>query len=761
MFESPVSYRHAFVSLLIALLCATGAGCSPSDPLELIRQRQAIGDLEGTIEPLRELLEERRDDPEIYFLYGRALAFTGRPSLAEWSLRAAMEDAEWRLPAGSLLAFGALQTGNWHEAVEIASLLIEEHPENVELLLMRANANVHLKLDREAALADVDRVLELDPDNVEALEPRILALLGLERAEEAAEAIDELGRRIDAGDLGEGMTGWHCATTAIFADESGERELAEERWNRCLDLYPAHDNVVGNAVDFFDSRREFDHSLEILRRAQTAQPASTVFRLALVGRLQGLGENAEAEVLLRAATEDAVPEVAAAAWIDLGKFQQSFEDFSAAAQSVGEAFAIAREGEFVSPQLLFEYADALLLAGEYEAAREITDEMKTPAHQAMIRARVAQERGRPVEALEYFDEAFLLWPDNPWARYMAALAAEAVGDFDRAISLYRYAIRISVGATDARFRAARILLAEGKAEEAELMLRVKSGEVPVDLEGELLSVRAWGAAGRVRDLGRTLEVFVRHFPHAFGRALAQAAEGTAAHSGAEAAEAALRQWEANGRVDFSKPELSDALRALVRYAAAAGRGAGAEATARTALRAQPMLATYHEILGLALELRGAPADETRAAYARALELETENARALAGLGRLALPDSPDAALAYFDRALAADPALAESELDAAKALVALGREAAAEERLARLLERDPTAADAAAALADIHLARGLASERTLELAGRAVRFGGGPEALDRLARVHRQRGEPEPAAEADGRAQGLRTQSDG
>ena len=49
-----------------------------------------------------------------------------------------------------------------------------------------------------------------------------------------------------------------------------------------------------------------------------------------------------------------------------------------------------------------------------------------------------------------------LWPDNAVARYYAARAAERLGDFDRAIDDYRYAIRAGIDDTDARYRLARL-----------------------------------------------------------------------------------------------------------------------------------------------------------------------------------------------------------------------------------------------------------------------------------------------------------------
>jgi tetratricopeptide (TPR) repeat protein len=738
------------------LLCVAIAGCGPSDPLAAIRQQQAIGDFAGSLEPLRALLDERRGDAEVLYLYGRALAQTGQVSLAEWSLRKAMDDPEWLVPAGTQLAYGALATRSFPMAIEATGRILEAHPDNVDVRLMRANAYTHSRLDHEKALADVDRIFELDPDNIDATEPRILALLGLDRIDEAAEAIEDLGRRIDESDLGPAIPAWHCATTALFADESGEAELAAERWADCLERHPAHPNVVFRGMEFYDARGESDRSLEILRRAQQEEPDSRQYRALLAQRLRLVGENEEAEALLREATESENAAVVAAAWIDLAKHQQAVGDYAAAARAVERAVELARQMGDPPPDLLFEQADARLLAGELDGALAIADEMTLAAHRELIRARVAQERGQPAEALEHFDAAFRVWPDNPWARYYAAFAAEAVGDFDRAVEAYRYAIRIAAGETDARTRLARLHLAEGRVAESLTMLRSQVQNAPLDLEAELLSIRLWAQGGRTEQVRAALELFRRRSPDNFGRALAGVAEGERARAGPEAAVGLLRQWESQGLVDFEDPRNADALRALVRFASAAEQGEEAEASVRAALRAHPDAPALHEILGLSRELRGAPRDRVREAYARAVELDAGNARALAGLGRVALEGDPAQALAYFDRAAAADPSDADPLRGAAQALIASGQPQAAEARLAALLGDHPYDAAAAAQLAELQLARGLATYRTLELANRAARFGGGDEALDLVSRVHGQRNEPERARQAAARARALR-----
>src|SRR5690349_2676017 len=96
--------------LLAAALLAPLApfGCGPGKSLDAIRAQQERGQYDETIEPLRALLREKPDDPEVNYLYARALIATQRPSLATWALRKAMEDPNWTVKAALQLANAAL-----------------------------------------------------------------------------------------------------------------------------------------------------------------------------------------------------------------------------------------------------------------------------------------------------------------------------------------------------------------------------------------------------------------------------------------------------------------------------------------------------------------------------------------------------------------------------------------------------------------------------------------------------------------------------
>src|SRR5262245_52404594 len=573
-------------------------------------RRSSDLDLAGSIEPLRALLVLRPDDAEANFLYGRALVLTQQPGLATWSLRKAMQDPAWLVPAGTQLAFAALGARDFNEVVEITGQILEKEPDNVSALLMRADAQAYWKKSTEQALADAERVLALDPNRLEAFEPRILALVDLDRRAEAEEALAEVGRRLADAPRAESVMAWHCVTTGVFEHESGKIEQARETFAQCLEEHPGNLDAVQNAVGFYDSIGEGGRSLEILRSALEAAPNSRPLRLALAERLRVQGDVAGAEAVLREAARPDDP-AAVSAWVDLAKHLQSTGAHAAAAEAFERAIELARQAGPLPPQLEFLYADALVLAGRLDDAQKAAEGLRVPAQSRMIRARVAQMRHEPALALEEFGEALRLWPDNPWARYYAALAAEELGDFDRALEEYRYSIRISPGATDARTRAGELLLAEHQPLLAIQLLAVKTDQEPLEMEGQLLSVRVASLLGDPARVRGSLRRIHKTHPAWLGRAAAQAAEGAAQRAGARAALAALSGAPGT---DVTRPRDAAALRALVRFGHEAGDAAVADGALKAALEAQPGSAAFQEIRAFDLELSGAPRDEIGRAH---------------------------------------------------------------------------------------------------------------------------------------------------
>jgi tetratricopeptide (TPR) repeat protein len=738
---------------VLLALAALLIGCGAPDPVARVRELQAAGSFGESLEPLRGLLEDRPEDPEVHYLYGVALLRSGQPSLAVWSLRKAMETPEWLVPAGLELALAALAADNHQGAIETVDRVLEAEPDHVNALLLRARARLLSRTAYEGALADADRVLELDPESLEALVPRAVALLGLERAEDAGVVISELERRYREGDMVGDQVSWYCAIQATFTKEKGDIEAAEQLYDECLEASPASPVVVEQAIQFYNEQERPERVMEILRAALQEAPLAGGYRRALATRLRQAGEVEEAEQLLLEGTELKNREAALGAWVDLGDHYLQLEDHAGAASALESAIALLGTP---NPDMLFSYADVLVMAGRYDRALEVASEMQLPAHRELVEARVLLARGQPGEALKHFAAGLRLWPDNAVARYYAAIAAEGVGAFDRAIAEYRYSIRSDPAATDARVRLARLHEAEGRDQLALAVVGASARAAP-EPELDWIAVRVTARLGRPVDLSRYRARLAG--THRWGSLVAAAAEGLRDRRGAAEAAQMLREFE---WIDLSRPRNAAALRALVVFLAEAGDPDGALEVVGAGLAAHPDAPVFHGLRGLALERGGAPAEEVRAAYQRALELAPEWAEALAGLARLAADaGDPEAALDLTQRAVTAKPGDASILRALAELLVSLDRREEAEQRLAELLEEDPYDAGAAARLAELRLEREAEPDRTLALARGAVRFGGGPEAYELLARVHRQRGEPELADEAARRAEEARVRAGG
>lgn len=739
------------------LLLLSLFACSASDPLEDALRMQAQGDYRGSIEPLRQLLDENPEDAQVNYLYGRALTASGQPSLGEWALRRAANDPEWLVPAGTQLAVSALNSGNFETAVEQTTRVLEAEPDNIEALLTRSQAYARSRRYSEEAIADADHILEIDPANTEAMEPRIQALLALERIDEASAAIEELGRMIDADpEADEWTRGWHCATTAIFASESDEKEKARELFGDCLERFPAHSNVVSSAIAFFDAEGEYARTMEILRSTVEAKPKSLDLRRRLAFRTRHTEGFEAAEKILLEGVEVADPPDVPTALQFLAKHYQDLGQHEEAVAAMRRALEASRALGASPPQLQFDYADALILSGDFDGALAVTEEMTLAPHRELIRARVAQERGDHLAALDHFEEGFRLWPDNPWARYLAARSAEATGQFDRAVELYRYAIRIQVGATDARYRLAMIHTHEGRPTEGLAILKIDAVNNPLSLDGELLALELSTWAGDQAAVATAVQHFSRLGPANYARALVAMGDGARKRYGAETAAQVIERYGATS-LEAQDPARPIALIELIELLHEAGTSSRAEAPVRAAVAAHPEASGVHAALGRWFEL-SQNESEAEAAFERALALDGEDPIALAGMARIMRSRGERArALDYFDRAAAADPTRLDSRMAAAVVLVELDRREEATARLKSILEQFPHSALAARTLVRLQLDGDAVTDETRSYAERAVRFDGGVEALDLLARVYRRLNAPDRATEIEARARALRS----
>jgi tetratricopeptide (TPR) repeat protein len=731
---------------LLILLAACGNG--EPESLAAIRQLHEQGRYEESLELLEEFREVHPDDPEAQHLYGVAVSATGNASLAIWPLRKAAEHPDWAAKSGTLLAMLLLQTGDAPDAVEAASRVLADEPDHLEALGLRAQARLAAKGDAEEALADIDRILELDPDNLTALVPRAMALIALKRLEEAEVALETLDSRWreDFADPSD-QAKW-CATLAIFAREKGDLELAKQRFANCLEKFPKESVLLAEAVGFYDQTGEPERGTEILRRALQDQPRPLDTQIILARRLREFGETEEAERLLREAVEDESVPIALLARLALVDHFEALENYAAAASALEPALEVQDD-----PRLRFRYTDLLIRAKEYDRALQVAEGLEEQVFVDLARGVILLGQGKPREALETLEAGLRLWPNNAGARYYAALAAEELGDFDRAISEYRDSIRANAAASDAGLRLARLYDAEGNYESGWIAVRhhLSPGH-PRDAEALVLSIRLAHRLGGASGVREALGQLAR-LPGQAGRAVAEAARIAREEGGAGEAVTAVER----AGLDLTDPRHAEALSSLVASLSEAGDHQAALARVGAALEAHPDAAAFYEVRARALEASGAEREAVRASFERAIELDPDDARALAGLGRIAAENGElEDAVALYDRAAVADPDDADIPYAVIELLAARGRSEEVGPRLEAMLKSHPYHGRAADRLARHLVVRGESLDRALKLARRALRFQAGSEALDTLGWVRLERGDFEASIKAFERALELR-----
>ena len=701
----------------IALLVGVPGCGAPPDPLLEAKQLQANQRFKESLEPLRQLIAERTEDSEVYLLYGAALIRSGSPSVATWPLRKAMEDPDLTVRACLLIATAASSTGNLEMTEEYANAALEIEPDNLEALEIRSMARVRSRRDYEGALSDADRILELDPENPTQLVPRVTSLLALDRVEEAGDVLKQLEDTHREDPLGVHKAARFCVARSIFSKEQGEMENSDEILATCLEDFPSSPTTVAEALKRYDAAGETEPAIEVLRAALAEETsAKREFRVNLAQRLRMTGRIDEAKALLVASIEeDQTPARRSLLWSDLGSHYFETGEHDLAAGAAEKAYELHPKP--VPHDVVFDYAEALLLAGRFDEAIELSKQIEVPAHREFIVARSHLMQGRPAQAIEHFDAGHIHWPDSAVARYYTALAAESLGDFDRAIAEYRYSLRIAPRETDSRFRLANLLEAQG--EPLKAAVAVSTVEQATELENVDLihRIRLLAKAGELTAVEQTLSKLLTEPSPVPMLAMQATIAGLRASNNSEWALSLIDQM--NG-LDLRQPENAPLLYARIELLGDLGRTGDAVRQAETSLRAEPNNGEFHAFLGFALEQNQAEPEAVRAAYRRSVELDPQNAYAILMLARLAREAGA------IDQAIELNARLPSSNTHAARQrgrlLEAAGRHPEAEEIWEQVLLTSPFDAEAIGSMIRLREQQGQPDSGTAELRRRLARF---------------------------------------
>jgi tetratricopeptide (TPR) repeat protein len=719
---------------------------------------------------------------EVLYRYGRALSVMNNRGGAVWALDAARDDPEWFVPASYELAEGAFRSANFDLALQVLERLKTERTdspdEDVTARILEIRSLLKTRRFYDEALELAELLSEDEPELEEATRLRAAALLGIGETDEAYDLIreadipsDELesndsaeteGRIASEGpdeleaapilDLAEVSSGedepsaeldadetrlYWCAVRATFKREAKQLEEAREIVDACLADHPSDLPILNEALKVYAGLEDYTAVLAALRTAYEDQPHDRNLRQSLIKHLRSVGLAGEADEVLNEALADALdsdppaPIQAAEIHVELAQTYIGRDRLEQGLDAYRAAFELL--GDNAAHQLRFRFADALILAEQWDEALEIADTTEVEVYAPMIRGRVAFERGDYELALSELNRAALIWPDHAATRYYLARASEGVGDLDRAVAEYRQALRSEPGLAAPRERLVRLHLAEDRVRDAEFIYwfqspKKENKEPSIPLK--LLAIEIDARLGKEPDLSipANADLSVREIQKsattALGRGL-RLRDGPAA--AAEMIGELARQVEPSARDLFIAEQAS----LLMDYADDPEAALEVARKGIAELPGRPVLAAA---LGRALVAKGVETEEAQRSLERARALEPENVEVLATLGELALlRGDQEAALGRFDEALEISPDHWRSASKRFDVLLALGRRDEAIATLDAFLNRgNPYDGRAALQLAQFFVDEDIEKERRLQLAKRAARFSNDPRARELL-----------------------------
>ena len=719
-------------TVLFMLACAS----SVEDRLAEVRALQDAGQFSESVEPLRQLLAKNPDQAEANYLLGVALVQTGQLSLAVWPLEKATADPAQLMSAGLLLASAFLGLQAHDDAVRVATKVLEQDPDRVAALKIRAQALLGANR-REDALKDTTRLRELAPSDYPALLIHATILAELKRMELAEKAHEDLETLV-AKSPDKGLAARGClARATFFKDNLKDEARAEAHFRKCIEEAPTEPLALRLVTQFFDERKRGDESTAIWEKALKEAPESLQIRSSVAARYEAQGKPDQARATLKEGVELLGT---APAWYALSEFERRTNHSAKALEAIEQAIAVSPAG---SDNLRFFKADLLIDLNRLDEAETLANSLSEPSFRDLLRGRILLARGDAKGALATFDTGLKRWPNNAGGRYLAGLAAHQIGDFARAESEFREALRIDPAATDAAYALASIFLSQGRykdaAENARGFVASRGGSRH---DGYLLYIRAATHLKNYEGARRTADALAQAgFPKEADVARAQI------ELEAAGIDSSLRQIK-TGNVDLGDPSGELLLRSLADRLIAADRVREAYDLASASVAKHPDSASLHEIQGVLLVRLGRDS-EGQAAFQKALEIDPNHGRAKAGLAGLAAKagDLPRA-LTLFDEASKATPSDTGPAYAAAQLTLASGDVAGARARLEEIVKRDAGQAGARNDLAWLlSQPPNPDLDRALVFAEEAHRIDGSPEITDTLAWVHLQRGQNEQAVE--------------
>ena len=281
----------ALLGMLAALSACGGADARRASHMARGQQYLADGRLEKARVEFANALQIAPNDAEARFQSGQVAERLGNLRAAASFYRATIDVNPQHLQARVHLARLYLLSAAPTKALELIESVLSQHPDNADLLTVRAAARAQLKDDR-GALADGERAVQLAPLNENAV--NVLAEL-YQRSGQTARAVDllaaTLSRLPQSVELRQVLANLYLA--------SGESKLAEEQLQLAVQIRPKDLLLRFQLASFYIAARRLDDAERTLQLAMSARPESNQAKLAYADFLATQRSPARGEAALR------------------------------------------------------------------------------------------------------------------------------------------------------------------------------------------------------------------------------------------------------------------------------------------------------------------------------------------------------------------------------------------------------------------------------------------------------------------------------
>lgn len=743
----PVPFRAMHrLAAYVPVLCVALIACPDTEQRAERARTQAVealaqGERDTALAAIASLQRATPDDPQSIREHAALLIHAGEAPRVVWLL----EDAIARFPDEPslrlLLAEAALLVNDPVRAEAVAAQIAPAAEGAAEALVLRARAAMALG-DLETALARFELAERSAPERPELRAPRIAALLGERRFDEAARALEEAETL--QGDPGSPLIASLSLALHQYRSTDARRRLrraardadeaAASQAQRDLDAAITDVGALARAnardlgawllwIPGLVSTGRAAEAAEALESALSGEsPPLALYPLLAQTRL-ALAEPDAAEAALRKLASHDPP----TACLPLARFL-------AARDRADEAIAVLETARDVAddPELAYAHAELLLGAQALEQARETIEGLPDTPPRELLAARLVLARGDAASAARRLER---LAPelDTAPTHYWLARALEAEGDRAGAERRYALAALRSPSEPGAYIEILRLARERGAWREVaaagqQLVLRL-----PALIDGWEALVAALIALGepvQAESVARRALVLLPDDPGPF-MLLARALRGQGRHG--EAIEALA---SAPARFREHTGIVSEQVLAL----AATGRTSLALELADRNLESQPEQAPLHYARGVVL-FTAARFDEGSSAIDRALTLDSQDPRPLRTRCQFSAANGRhEVAHRDCERYLALRPDDAEIHFALGSVLDAMGDPDAAIAAYRRAAELDTRAAAARNNLATLLFSRG-DLDAALEVAQEAYALAGeNPHVLDTLGELYVAKG---------------------